>query len=589
MQHHKIGPALLGAVLSYQKHGLSRLTHRARSMSITGLDKTQKEPRIVVFLRCSPTANFGEIARSHRVVVNEGHGTVRTAYLPIDSVDALSEHPDVVRISASRQARPCLDVALPRIHVPQLRSVGQLDGRGVIVGIVDTGIDPNHPDFTGRILRIWDQTLDGPGVVEGSFGMELTGANITGSRDTEGHGSHVAGIAAGADPTFTGVAPGADILFVKTDFSNVHIANGIQYIFRVARELGRPAVVNLSLGSHFDAHDGTDDLSELIDQLSGPGRIVCCAAGNEGEDNIHARAHIAANAVTQIQFKVPDQSPDAVLNGWYSPNDHFEIAVQAPNGQTTPFQAIITTGNFLQTHGIGGSSIDTSTPDIDPASGDHHFEVHISGAGNSASPDAGTWKLLVRGATVTNGVLDVWASDINAASTIPFLNNIDGTMKVGSPGSSLSAITVASYTTKVAFTDIAGENLQFGFTLEDISPFSSPGPLRKGQQKPNIAAPGATIVSALSADSSPNPQFIVNQHFRVDQGTSMASPCIAGVVALLLQANPQLTPAEVLQNLTQAGRIPNQPPNTFQNQWGFGLLDAAKLQTGIPPLVATAG
>lgn len=588
MKHHKIAPGLLGAVLDHQRHGSSSLTRRARPMAITGL-RTQKEARIVVFLRCTPTADFDEISRSHKVVVNESRGTVRTAYLPVASVDALSEHPDVVLIGPSRVARPLLDVALPRIRVPQMRSAAHVDGTGVIVGIVDTGIDPNHPDFAGRILRIWDQTLDGPGVTEGSFGMELTGDSLTGSRDNEGHGSHVAGIATGADATFTGVAPGAGIVFVKTDFSTPHIANGIQYIFRVAAEMGRPAVVNLSLGSHFDAHDGTDDLSTFIDEQSGPGRIVCCAAGNEGGDNIHAGAQVAANAVTQIRFQVPDQSQEVVLNGWYAPDDRFEVAVQAPGGQTTPFQAIITAGSPLETSTFGDTRVDVSTPDIDPASGDHHFEIAISGSGDGGSPSAGAWNLLVRGATVTNGRLDVWASDITAASKIPFLDHVDGTMKVGSPGASASAITVASYTTKVEFTDIDGDDLKFGFTLEDISPFSSPGPLRKGQLKPDIAAPGATIVSALSADSSPDRQFIVNDHFRVDQGTSMATPCVAGLVALLLQANPQLTPAEVKRNLTQAGRIPNQPANTFQNQWGFGLVDAAQLQIATPSSLAAAG
>src|SRR5437870_2658728 len=112
--------------------------------------------------------------------------------------------------------------------------------------------------------------MAGPGVREGGFGLELIGPAITASRGTEGHGSHVAGIAAGSDSMFNGVSPAADIVFVKTDFNNGHIANGIQYIFRVARELGRPAVINLSLGSHFDAHDGSDDLSTFIDLQSGP-------------------------------------------------------------------------------------------------------------------------------------------------------------------------------------------------------------------------------------------------------------------------------------------------------------------------------
>jgi subtilisin family serine protease len=124
----------------------------------------------------------------------------------------------------------------------------------------------------------------GPGVAEGSYGLELSGASNESSKDTDGHGTHVAGIAAGAGAKYGGVAPKATLVIVKTDFQDAQIAEGIRYVFRVAGELGLPAVVNLSLGGHFDAHDGSDSLSQLINQESGPGRIVCCAAGNEGSD-----------------------------------------------------------------------------------------------------------------------------------------------------------------------------------------------------------------------------------------------------------------------------------------------------------------
>lgn len=184
--------------------------------------------------------------------------------------------------------------------IPQFRTAEGLSGTNVIVGIVDTGIDPIHPAFAGRILHIWDQTLPGPGVPEGGYGIEVTGATLTASRDTVGHGTHVAGIAAGADPGFGGIAPAARLLIVKTDLQDAHIADGIRYIFRVAGQMGCPAVVNLSLGGHADAHDGSDSLSQIIDQETGPGRIVCCAAGNEGDDNIHAQATVPAGATRRI-------------------------------------------------------------------------------------------------------------------------------------------------------------------------------------------------------------------------------------------------------------------------------------------------
>src|SRR5262249_25371689 len=153
---------------------------------------------------------------------------------------------------------------------------------------------------------------------------------------------HVAGIAAGSDPTFGGVAPEADLIMVKTDFMDAHIADGIRYIFRVAGELGRPAVVNLSLGGHSDAHDGTDSLSQIIDSESGPGRIVCCAAGNEGNDNIHAQTTVAAGGTSTARFFVPNGAVGvALLNGWYTGSATLEVAVRSPGGFVTNFQPVL--------------------------------------------------------------------------------------------------------------------------------------------------------------------------------------------------------------------------------------------------------
>jgi subtilisin family serine protease len=136
-----------------------------------------------------------------------------------------------------------MDVAPGKVNLPQFKQTSGLSGKGVIIGIVDSGIDPKHPAFQGRILQIWDQTLPGSGVSEGAYGIELTGEQLTTSRDEIGHGTHVAGIAGGVDATYGGVAPEAEYIIVKSDFQDAHIADGIRYIFRVASAQGRPAVV----------------------------------------------------------------------------------------------------------------------------------------------------------------------------------------------------------------------------------------------------------------------------------------------------------------------------------------------------------
>src|SRR5919199_346367 len=577
MQPEKISAGLLVALESYQAEGSEALTPLKRSLGIISSEDTLKPTRTVVFIYCDQQANLDQLSE-YDIYVNQSTGRVRTAILPIDSLEPLSDEPAVHRIKPSRYLRPLMDVAPGKVNLPQFKSQTGLTGKGVIVGIVDTGIDPNHPAFQGRILRIWDQELPGSGVTEGGYGIELTEGQLTTSRDTEGHGTHVAGIAGGVDSTYAGVAPAADYVIVKSDLQDAHIADGIRYIFRVARELGRPAVVNLSLGGHADAHDGSDSLSQIIDAESGPGRIVCCAAGNEGNDNIHGQAVVLPSTTRSMRFNVPNRGVGvAWLNGWYPGNCTFEVSVRTPGGFITPFQPIITGDNPAQSYTLTDARVTIATPGPDPANGDHNFFVQISGVG-TLPVKGGVWQLRLRNTSTTDARVDVWTLDGQPIPQVIFTGtSAKDSIKIGSPGASKRAITVASYTTKVEYTDIDNKLREVGLDLDDISDFSSEGPLRNGEQKPDLAAPGAMIVSALSADSKPSRGEMVNTNYVVKAGTSMACPFLTGIVALLLERDPSLEPEVVKELLRENSLIPGQPAGTFDPKWGFGLINALNL------------
>lgn len=575
MRHQKLSPGLLLAYQDYENEGEQALTTHKRSLGIISPKSSLKPTKSIVFLYCDSDADLSYLEQ-YGIHVNQNSGSVRTAFLPLQALDVLSEEDVIQRIKPSRKLNLRMDVAPGKVKLPDFKNKTGLTGKGVVIGIVDSGIDAKHPAFAGRILRIWDQNLPGPGVEEGNYGAEFTGEQLTVSQDTNGHGTHVAGIAAGADETYAGVAPEAELVIVNSDLQDAHIADAVRYIFRVARELERPVVVNLSLGGHADAHDGSDSLSRIIDAETGPGRIVCCAAGNEGNDNIHGQASVAAKKNRNMRFNVPyNQVGILWLNGWYAGDSQLEIALRSPNGFVTPFQKIVTDGNPTQEYQLPDSRVEIVTPAPDKANGDHNFFVQVRGNGPSPVM-GGIWQLRVRNTTATNTRLDVWTLD-NQSSVFFTGKSAQDCMKIGSPGAASSAITVAAYTTKVQYTDIDGQVRDMGMELDTMSEFSSEGPLRNDAQKPDVTAPGAMIVSALSANAEMDRSMMLNSKFVVMAGTSMATPFVTGLVALLLQRDPNLDPAAVKELLRKNSSIPTKPQGTFDSKWGFGVINAANL------------
>lgn len=591
----KLAPPLIAAYERYvrEERRRSPLLRSARMMGLVSVQERAKPLRVVVTLECEPGTMWdGEGAALQGVEVlegirvNGGGRRVRTAIVELDAVPALAAMPGVRRIVPASRLHPTMDRALGKVHVPEFRNRTGLTGRGVLLGVIDTGIDARHRSFDGRIDRIWDQTLrGGSGVPEGDYGMEFRAADLTGpllSRDADGHGTHVAGIAAGAE----GVAPDATILAVKTDFDDAHIIDGIQYVFRVAADLGLPAVVNLSLGGHGDAHDGTDLMSLAIEEESGPGRIVCCAAGNEGDDDIHAGIELASGEVKSVPCH-PGRLLGAPavfwLNGWYPGTDRLEIAVVSPAGDSTPFQPVRASGSPEEMYQLAAGTVQIVTPGTDAGNGDHSFLVGVEPDAFSPGAPMNAWRLVLRAASVTNGACraDVWMLGHPDARPTPQFSGplaLDK-MKIGSPGTATQAITVAATTTRTAWTDIDGNQRTATWLLgSDIASFSSEGPRRDGAPKPDIAAPGALIVSALSRDAVGMERGLTidGEHVAL-QGTSMACPFVAGVAALLLEQDGTAKPKQVLDALKSTAKIPGGAPGAFDPKWGHGLIDAAGL------------
>jgi|GEM_PF-2579888 hypothetical protein len=283
--------------------------------------------------------------RSLGVIVQSVVGEVVSARMPVESLSQLTSLPNVEFIEASRQLAPFNDTSVPSTGATNFHNAG-IDGTGAIVVVIDTDIDFTHNDFrnpdgTTRIKFICDQTdapLGGDGTcpglgsptggtlwTEAQINTHLDGGNQVRQAFTETHGSHVTGSAAGDDSTYGGMAPGADIIFVKSTLSSDDVVNSLSFIDQKAGELGLPYVINMSFGGHSGPHDGTDAMSLAINSLVGAGiqgKAVVAAGGNEGGSNIHASADLVNGAQT-VQIDVPGGAVQFAVEIWYDGTETF--------------------------------------------------------------------------------------------------------------------------------------------------------------------------------------------------------------------------------------------------------------------------
>jgi subtilisin family serine protease len=564
-------------------------------------------------------------------------GLLVSARVPLDALGALVADGAVAAVYGARRWGPINDLGTADIGVAGLRQLvaphqysGSV-GRGVIVGLVDTGVDFTHPDFFAdsaghsRILYLWDQTIagPGPGVIGSatfSFGTECVQQSLTlaacPSRDSSGHGTHVLGTAAGDGSAtgagippgrFAGVAPGADLIVVKTSFFSDAIVEGVSYIFNRAAQLGRPAVVNLSLGSQWGPHDGTLPEEQLLDLFVGPGQIVVASAGNWGENGnttparpaarLHAAAALApAGSQASFTVSVPPYTPMAggyndyiILQLWYDATDTVTVTVARPDGSsltspatTSPPASVTQDGPQGQIHIENGPGSGIAvTPD-------NLAYVVLGDLEGGTDPQAGAWTITVTTVAAHSGrPAHLWVADgtLGTPGSLSGVTLLGGTNAylVGAPATATRVLAVGAYTTRLTWQDVTGAAQQYTYQerLGDLAVFSSPGPRRDGVLKPDLAAPGKGIVSALSQfASAPAGRTLADGRHWILEGTSMAAPFTTGAVALLLERDAQLTPEAARAQLTAAARADSfsivpfdgGPAGTPNASWGYGKL-----------------
>jgi subtilisin family serine protease len=535
-------------------------------------------------------------------------GSVLPVRASLETLDALTRRDEVVRVEASPPKRPVLDLSRPDVRADLVEAGTDLpypfDGRGVIAAMVDTGIDYEHPSFgkRTRVQKIWDQAFatgePPPGQDSGALCDRediLRGLAGCDSIDIVGHGTHVMDTMAGSGDKYRGMAPRADIMAVASiDF--VLLVESCRWLFDQATAAGQPMVINLSLGGHYGPHDGTDLESFSLSAMTGPGKIIVAAAGNEGSDFIHLGYDPQGSTGKTIfhVFSGFDVS-SALFTVWHgaTANLEFAVGVQTAN-ELDETEFIAATGGYrtfdLQDGGRGlGRVYFQPGGSPDPGNGRMQLDIVVEPGeiAYQGNPDGYTWYLKVRG----TGEFDAWSaaagfltpparfSDSDDGGLIPGDNH----KSLGSPALAPGVIAVASYATRSSWTDHQGNLQEHPETRPgDISFFSSHGPTTDPENtghKPEIAAPGEFIVAAMSQSTGELSEGTKITEDEIDymamRGTSMACPHAAGIVALLLQVEPALDPEDIRRILQATGRSDEYTGADLPNfVWGYGKIDA---------------
>jgi len=550
-------------------------------------------------------------------------GQLKTAKIRLSELSKIVDDTEIAYVELGEPLKkPDAIVSQTNITAParDARNVPGRDngGRGVLVGIIDVGgFDFSHEDFLDgeetRWIRIWDQKGGSRPAPNGfDYGSEITQSHMNAAiiasqnlgvppwglepqsqNSFQSHGTHVASIAAGnrgvcRNAMIAGVlvdVPGEFFTDQKKSFyDSTRVAEAVTYLCKLAEELGMPLSINISLGTNGGGHDASSGASRWIDhELATPGRSVCVAAGNSGQEassgpedigyimgRIHTSGQIQARGLNNdiewivVGNGIADVSENE-LEIWYSGADRFAVSITPPG---MPTIGPINPQEYVQNEKLADGSIFSVYNELyHPTNGLNYIAIYLSPflkENPVVGVRPGLWRIRLHGLEVRDGRYHGWIErddprDTGIVGTRPYWNFPSFfSTKSNVDNSSVSSLACGERVISIANLDMMGER---------INPSSSQGPTRDGRQKPDVAAPGTDIVAANGFGGEEDSKWVGMT------GTSMASPYVAGVIGLMLEAEPNLTAAQICGIIQ---RTSNPLPGAnfeWSNDAGYGVLN----------------
>ncbi|ABX41950.1 S8 family peptidase [Lachnoclostridium phytofermentans] len=465
----------------------------------------------------------------------------------------------------------------------------ELYGTGVLIGIIDSGINYLHPAFrhndnTTKIQAIWDQTLNKEATsgkdTEFSYGTiytkddinyALTQPNplaIVPTDDELGHGTMIAGIAVGSEDEeneFSGVAPLSKIVVVKLKqakniikdifsvpndkicYQESDIMKGIRFVFETAKRLDRPLVICIALGTNQGGNYTLGPLTDFLEFITlFPGLCSVISGGNEGNTGRHFSSNLTAqNSIIDILFQVGEKDKNFLLEIWPQFNQRVSLELISPSGEIKTNITLDLINILEHKFYMGKTFICINDIVSERRRGNQLILIRFE------NMQSGLWTIRYSNLDKFDTELNAFFPSGNLLSNDTYFIDSDSFTTITSPGNSITPITITSYNS------IDG----------NISVFSSKGYSRDGEVKPDLAAPGENITAPFQNDSYVN-----------TNGTGAAAAVVSGIVALIFEWSitkgnyTKLSGAEIKTLLIQgAQRDPNMEyPN---KTWGYGKID----------------